>query len=100
EDNVHTGHGGGERFTVEDVALDETEARVRERVRQKLAPPGGEVVVRHDVVAAGEQPIDEVAADETGASGDQGFHRVSGGVAVSRPIASSMMNLGRRFVSS
>jgi len=84
--------------TVEDVALDEREARVRQGVAQELAAARGKVVVRDDLVATREQPIDEIAADEAGAARHEGLHFSPAGF--SKPTDSSTMNLGRRFVSS
>ena len=46
----------------------------RERAVEVLAPAGGEVVEHGHLVAALEQGVDEVRADEAGAAGDEGAH--------------------------
>ena len=57
-----------------DVVLDEPEARRTGQVREVL-PAAGEIAVDRDHLAAGgEEPVDEMAADEAGAAQDHGFH--------------------------
>ena len=58
---------------VADVALDERRAAVERRV-EVLALARGEVVEDDDLVAAVEQGVDEVGADEAGAAGDECTH--------------------------
>jgi hypothetical protein len=59
---------------VADVGLDQLGAR-RQRPVEVLAPPGREVVDDRHLVAAREQRVDQVGADEAGAAGDQSPHR-------------------------
>ena len=81
-------HRGGQRLLVENVGLDQKEGRTSTGVLQKRGLPRREVVVGDHLVAFGEQAIDEIAADEPGAAGDE----------VSLAIASSHAALipGRR----
>src|SRR5947209_8559342 len=48
-----------------------------QRIGKELALAGREVIVRGDGMACGEQPIDQVAADETGAASDEIVHETS-----------------------
>ena len=64
EDDVRV---GVERLA--DVVLDERRRRV-----DVLAPARAEVVDHDDVVATGEERVDEVRADETGPAGDERAH--------------------------
>ena len=67
---------------VADVGLVEAGA-ARQRRAEVLALAGGEVVDDGDLVAAVEERVDEVRADEAGAAGDQGTH--GGGSYVEAP---------------
>ena len=58
---------------VADVGLLEAGAP-RQRAAEVLALAGGQVVDDRDLVAAIEERVDEVRADEAGAAGDQGTH--------------------------
>ena len=58
---------------VADVGLLEAGA-ARQRAAEVLALAGGQVVDDRDLVAAIEERVDEVRADEAGAAGDQGTH--------------------------
>ena len=61
---------------VGDVALDQDGARL-EGPGEVLALPAGEVVDHEDLVAAGDQRVHHVRADEPGAACDQRSHRRS-----------------------
>ena len=75
EDEVAAGHGAGQGVRVEHVAA---HTRVKPGSRcgllQETLLTGREVVVGDDLVAQPQQPIDEVAADEAGAAGDEEPH--------------------------
>ena len=58
-----------------DVALLEREPRLAGVVGKVRLAAADEIVDHPHAVAAGEQQIDHVAADETGAAGDDGFAR-------------------------
>ena len=58
---------------VADVGLVEAGA-ARQRGAEVLALAGGEVVDDGHLVAAIEERVDEVGADEAGSAGDQGTH--------------------------
>ena len=51
EHEVRTGHGARDGVEVQQVALDEAEARMGLRTLEKAPESGGEVVERRDVVA-------------------------------------------------
>ena len=76
EDRLRTllGQQSGHGVAVGDARLVEPRAG-RERAVEVLAPAGGEVVDDADVVAALEQGVDEVRADEAGAAGHERAHR-------------------------
>jgi len=61
-----------EHLRVEHVALDEPHPGALECFRDELPPAGAEVVDDHDLHAVGIEPVDEVAADESGAARDAG----------------------------
>jgi hypothetical protein len=75
EDDVgpRRGEHAAHPVRVADVGLLEARA-ARERGGEVLALAGGQVVDDQDLVAAIEQRVDEVRADEAGAAGDQGTH--------------------------
>jgi hypothetical protein len=66
-----------------DVSLDEL--NVVGDVQEVLATPGGEIVYCANLVARGQQRIDEMRADETPAPGDENSH---GATVSQRPLAS------------
>lgn len=55
---------------LDDVVSDQLEPRIPEVVYEVLLPAGEEVVDDDDAVAPGHEAVDEVAADESGAAGD------------------------------
>ena len=65
------------RVGVADVCLDELGAAARERAVEVLAPAGREVVDDGHLVAALEQRVDEVRADEAGAACDECPHEAA-----------------------
>jgi len=75
---VHWGCGAGEVVDLvdleedwlDDVVADELESRVAEVVRDVVLAAREEVVDNDDTVPAGEELIDEVAADKPSATGD------------------------------
>jgi len=75
---VHWGCGAGEVVDLvdleedwlDDVVADELESRVAEVVRDVVLAAREEVVDDNDAVPAGEELIDEVAADKPSATGD------------------------------
>src|SRR5690606_30885576 len=69
EDDLAPGDRPGDGVGVGDVALDDLDAG-----REVVQPAGGEVVEHHDVVAPGQEGVDEVRADEAGAAGDERPH--------------------------
>jgi hypothetical protein len=96
EDDVgpRRGEDAAHPLRVADVGL--LEARpARERRGEVLALAGGEVVDDHDLVAAVEELVDEVRADEAGAAGDQGTH---GGGCYVRNQGRAGRASSRRFV--
>ena len=69
----HALHGRGHGLGVAHVELDQL-GPVGERVLEVFAPAGGEVVDHGHVVAARHEGVDEVRADEAGASCDESLH--------------------------
>lgn len=59
-----------EKNRFNDVVANELEPRVPEEVHEVVLPPGEEIVNDDDVVAARDELVDEVAADEAGPAGD------------------------------
>src|SRR5687767_5157618 len=74
KDHVRAVHGGRQRRRIERIAGDQRERRMRPREREKLMLTGGEIVEGDDPMAVGKKTIDEGAADETGAAGDECMH--------------------------
>src|SRR5262249_29075652 len=68
-----------ERGGVEHVALDEPHSGPTQRVGEILPAPGPEVVDDHDLEAVSDQPVGQVASDETGTAGDAGPGACAGG---------------------
>ncbi len=63
-----------------DVVADQLEPGVGEQVSDVLLPPCEEVVHANDIVAACDEAVANVAAQETGSAGDKdGGHEVSKG---------------------
>ena len=56
---------------LDDAVLDQAQPRVRLQI---VAPAGGEIVDRHDLVAARQQHIDDGRADLARTAGDEHFH--------------------------
>jgi dTMP kinase len=69
----HARHRGGDRLGVAHVELDQLRA-VREGVGEVLPAAGREVVDDRHVVASGEERVDQVRPDESGAAGDESLH--------------------------
>jgi hypothetical protein len=65
-------HGTVEVEILGDVLLDEAEVRVASEVLDIVGGAGDQVVDDDDTVAAGKEDIDEVGAEETGTTGDDG----------------------------
>ena len=82
----------GQRGAVADVELDQLGAG-RQRPVEVLAAAGREVVDDRHLVAAREQRVDQIRADEAGAAGDQSLHRAS---PILRGSASASRRSGRR----
>ena len=59
---------------IEHVLPVELEPRRLAGLLRKCSRPGRKVVVADDVVAVGEQPVHQVAGDESGGAGDEDFH--------------------------
>src|SRR6476469_8887877 len=71
---IRAPHGSLERRQVEDIPPMELEAGRRRGLLQEMLPPGRKVVVAYDIVALGEQPVHQVAGNESGRAGDKDFH--------------------------
>ena len=56
---------------VEQVAFDESEAAIFQRVGRELLPAGDQIVEADDVVAVGEQAVHQIAPDKPGAARDE-----------------------------
>ena len=68
---VGAGKRSGERSRIAgNIDLTQREARVRARVVQVDRAAGGKVIDHHNLVAACEQRIGEMAADESGSAGN------------------------------
>ena len=72
DDRVAPGGRLGDRLGVADVADDELDADALE-VRRVAGV--GQLVEHAHLVAGGQEPLDEVGADEPGPAGDQHAHR-------------------------
>ena len=68
---VGRGHEVVDELGVERRALDQLDVGMPVQMGDRVAPAGGEVVEEDDALAAGEQRVREVGADEAGAAGDQ-----------------------------
>src|SRR5205814_1387640 len=71
EDRVAAFDRAAEERAVEDVAFDELYSRPGEELLGELPPAGREVVVDDDLDPVRREPLDEGAADEAGAAGDE-----------------------------
>src|SRR5262245_31528137 len=74
KDELRAGHCIQYRVRLERVAFHKAESFGLERGLEESPLSSGEIVERGDFVAAGEEPIDDVAADEARAAGDKTFH--------------------------
>ena len=72
--DVAAGHGTRERGEVERVALDEREARMRDGAGEKPRWPVEKLSKATTLWPSDEKAIDEGAADEPGAAGDECTH--------------------------
>jgi len=73
-DAVGPAHGAVEPVPGQDVGLVEAEVRVVLVGGDVGAHAGGQIVDHMDLVAAGKVQVDEVRADEAGASGNEDVH--------------------------
>src|SRR5262249_25768736 len=73
EDRVASGERVTHQLPVQDVSLDELDARPLERVRDELAPSPGQVVVEDDLDTLLAQAVRERAPDHPAPAGDQGL---------------------------
>ncbi len=71
EDEIVPLHGLGQAGFVQHVPFDQPEARLEQRLGQEAPLPGREVVVSRDGMAVGQEPVYQIAADETGSAGDE-----------------------------
>ena len=71
--NLH-GHGPTDIGWIADVALDKANSPVVDVRLNEADIAAGEVVNDHHVIAASHKPVDEMGADEAGASGHQRSH--------------------------
>jgi hypothetical protein len=70
-DDLDAARGGVHALVRAQLALDDLDVQPLE-----IAPvAGGEIVEHTDVVAALDERVDEVRADEAGAAGDESLHR-------------------------
>src|SRR5438093_10911444 len=76
EHGIVTVDGSVDPRCVEQVRFDERAPSGRHRIGKELAPPERQVVVGSYLRAVGDQPIDERAADEPGASSHKDARRV------------------------
>ena len=74
EDEVRARHGARDGVEIQQVALDEAEARIGLRTFEKAPESGGEVVEAGDFVPSGQQAVHQVAADESRGAGNECFH--------------------------
>ena len=75
KNEIATGHRTGHCQQFETVAFHEFEPRIGHRCLKKFPLAGGKIVPANNVLAAGEQPVHEVAADESGRAGhEDGVH--------------------------
>src|SRR5207249_1977673 len=86
EDEVGPVHSRRQTIQVEGIAAYQVKARRLLCLYQKLALPGGEVIVPDYLVAALQQAIHQVAADKARASCDK----------VTQPLLQSLIALCRR----
>ena len=82
EDEVAARHRRGQRLAVQRVALRRSGTGPTAVPARGTRPsPVRQVVVAHDVMASGQQPVDEIAADEAGSAGDaHSLHAPSSGL--------------------
>jgi hypothetical protein len=74
EAQVRPAHDVVHQVGVEDAAEHELDVVALAQVLDVLQAPGAEVVEQDHRVAAGEQGVGEVGADEAGPAGDEGTH--------------------------
>ena len=73
ENEIASGHRLRQRREVKIVAANEFEIGMAPRARQKFILAGGKIVPADDVFAAGQQAVNEIAANKTGGAGDKNF---------------------------
>jgi hypothetical protein len=64
-------HGSPKLLAVKQVAGNEAKAGILSRRGQEFRSPGGEIIEAYDLMAVAEEAVDEIAADEAGAAGDE-----------------------------
>jgi hypothetical protein len=57
-----------------DIGMDEREPGMRDEMIDIARSPGRQIVDRHDVVAAGQECVAEMGADESGSAGKENAH--------------------------
>ena len=75
EDRVDAVEGSRSDMGVSDVAAEEAETGMVQDGSQVLGPSAAEIVEDGHRVALGQEPLDEVGADEASATSDQDMHR-------------------------
>jgi hypothetical protein len=85
EAHVDAGHDVVEQVRVEDAAEDELHVVALAQVLDVLQAAGGQVVQDDHRVAARQEGVGEVGADEAGSAGDEGAHRPT--VREGQPVA-------------
>jgi hypothetical protein len=68
---VAAAHGKLDGGAIEDGALDNAQPRGARDLGEILAPSSGEIIEHGHRVVIRNQPVDQMRAEETGASGDQ-----------------------------
>jgi len=71
ENKIAPGHRLRQRRKIKIVAANEFEIWMVPRRRQKFILAGGKIIPADDVFAAGQQAVNEIAADKTGGAGDK-----------------------------
>jgi hypothetical protein len=75
ENKIAPGHRLRQRRKIKVVAVNEFEIRVTSSRHQKFILTGGKIVPADNLFAAGQQAVNEIAANKTGGAGDKNlFH--------------------------
>ena len=93
KNKIAPGHRRGERGQIEAIAPDQFEPGLLPRVLQEFILAGGKIVVAGNRFAVPQQPVNEIAPDETRSARDKDFiHDWARSVGRTRPVRQPFWN--------